>query len=233
MGPAVKPITIVTGHFGSGKTEITINLALRLRSQSAEAQVALADLDLVNPYFRSREVRHILAAKGITAVIPPEEFLTSEMPALPVGIINTVRQAKDGNFKLVIDLGGDEQGIVVLGQLKPELNEGDYTVWLVVNPYRPFSRNIEEITATIRRIEAIGRISVRGLISNPHLLAETQLETIVDGHRIVRETAERLRIPVVALAVHERFTERLRESGIQEEIWPITLFTRPAWLDPE
>ncbi|MDH7480255.1 MAG: hypothetical protein QHH02_09610, partial [Syntrophomonadaceae bacterium] len=116
-------VTILTGHFGSGKTEIAINYALRLKAEGGAGQeVALVDLDLVNPYFRSREARRVVEEGGVRMVIPPAEVLQTDLPVIPAAVFSVLDEARNGNWQVVIDLGGDDQGALVLGQLRPQLS---------------------------------------------------------------------------------------------------------------
>ena len=177
----MKPI-ILTGHFGSGKTEIAINLAIKIKSEVAEGtEVALIDLDLVNPYFRSREAEKVVREAGVQLILPSAELMHSDLPEIPRGIFTVLNQAVSEDWRVIIDLGGDDQGALVLGHLRQQLIDGGYELWVVVNPYRPFNQDLAGIESTVRRIEAAGRIKVTGLVSNPHLVGLTSGEDVLQG----------------------------------------------------
>lgn len=227
-------VTILTGHFGSGKTEIAINYALRLKAERGEGrEVALVDLDLVNPFFRSREARKVLEEGGVRMVIPPVEVLQTDLPVIPAGVFTALEGAKTGDWQVVIDLGGDDQGVLALGQLRPQLNDVEWDLWLVVNPYRPFNQDLPGIADTVSRIEAAGRIGITGLISNPHLAGKTTREVVARGHALVKEAAGRLGRPIRYLAVLAELAGTTGLDGIEEAdaILPIKSYLRPEWLD--
>ena len=222
--------TIFTGHYGSGKTEIALNFALGLK-EDPHKEVTLIDLDLVNPYFRSQEAKKILEEKGIRTIVPPEEMHSSDLPII-------VREAFEAfslsEGYLIIDVGGDDQGVLALGQFRQWLNEGEYDFWLVVNPYRPFNDRISGIFESCQRIETASRLRLTGLISNPHLGRETTPEIIAEGHTEVIKAAEALKLPVKFLTVHEKFINKIdSEKFKQTPLFPINILVYPDWLSDD
>lgn len=238
------PVTIFTGHFGSGKTEIAINYALYLQNQSRDKRerdrrekaatgTALVDLDLVNPYFRSRAAREFLRQQGVEAVVPPEEFLSTDLPVLPARFYNRMRRIVAAGGRLIIDVGGDECGALVLGHLKPWLQETGYNLWLVVNPYRPFSRRAEEVVETCRRIERASRLRINGLVGNPHLAEYTTPAVVEAGSKVIKEVAQLLGLPV-CMWVTAKGLGRIPTVELNQGLWlEINCYLRPEWLKAE
>jgi hypothetical protein len=233
-----KRITIFTGYFGSGKTEIALNYAVDLYAKYCQTagvlpdpEVTLIDLDLVNPYFRSQEAKDILEEKGIKVIAPPEAMRGSDLPVMVSEAFEAFARQKG---LLVVDVGGDDQGALALGQFRQWLKEGGYEFWLVVNPYRPFNEDVAGIAATCQRIEAASRLRLTGLVSNPNLGRETTPEVIVEGHQVVLRASEELGLPVKALVVHETVASRWCEAEFSSEGVPvlsIKTFLYPEWLD--
>ena len=191
-------IGILVGHFGSGKTEIALNLALRLAAQRDD--VVLVDLDVVKPYFRSRSAREFLAGRGVRVVAPDGELAHAD---LPIVLPEVRRVIADPGCRVVIDAGGDPVGARVLGSLADVMPADDAELLAVLNFRRPSTGSAAEAVAMIRAIEAASRLAVAGLISNTHLLGETTVEIVRRGLEFARETGERLGVPVVAVGADE------------------------------
>ncbi len=205
-------VVVLTGGFGSGKSEIAINLALDL---AARKQTALVDLDIANPYFRSREARHFLAEQGIKPVVPREEWLDADLPILSPGVRSLLL---DSAWTVVLDVGGDEIGAIALGGFQAVFQAIEHQMLMVVNPFRPFTRDVESIEFMCREIERASRLKMQGLISNPNLGQVTQLEHVLSGHQIVAQAARKLDLPVVGLGVlAERLEEWTEQPGATAE----------------
>jgi hypothetical protein len=216
-------VIIFAGGFGSGKSELAINYALD-RSQYAE-NIILADLDLVNPYFASRDVRDLLEASGIRVLAPGGDLSYGDVPGLPPEIIGFLR----GNDEIIIDVAGDEVGSMVLGYLSRYIKDSDYQFYLVLNPYRPFAQDLETVTELKLLLENAARLTFTGLISNPNLMGETNPAMIRSGHQIVADYAQALRLPVIHLTVEEKFYHDLVcEYGTI--LQTITLYLKPEWM---
>lgn len=202
-------ITIFVGHFGSGKTEIAVNSALSLAA--AKTPVALVDLDIVKPYFRSRSAREVMTAAGVTLIAPEGERFYADLPIIVPQIRSAVR---GGSGKLLMDAGGDDTGARVLGSLKDVIRPDEVDHLLVLNFRRPFNETVDAALRMLAEIETSSRLRVTGLISNTHLMAETTLELIEEGLGLARETAERAGLPLVALGAEERFVPEAEELGL-------------------
>ncbi|MBW1983717.1 MAG: cobalamin biosynthesis protein CbiA, partial [Deltaproteobacteria bacterium] len=127
-------IIVIAGNYGSGKTEISINLAINRKRSGLN--VRIADLDLVNPYFRTREARHLLSENGIDLVIPPKQYLQADLPILSPAVSGMIKQPAQ---LTLIDAGGDDVGVTVLASLADALRGREVRMLQVVNPYRPFT----------------------------------------------------------------------------------------------
>jgi len=198
VGLFEKRVTIFVGHFGSGKTEISLNLALDLREQNIP--VTLADLDVVKPYFRSRSARAMLAEAGIELLAPGGEYIFSDLPIIVPQIRSTLRRS---DHKLIMDVGGDTTGARVLGSLVDVIPAEDTDCILVLNFNRPSTPNPDEAVRVIEGIEAVSQVRVTRLVSNTHLMDETNLEIVLDGYRQALETGRRLGIDVKAVTVQD------------------------------
>jgi hypothetical protein len=191
-------VTLLAGHFGSGKTEIALNGALEMAAGGAT--VTLADLDVVKPYFRSRSARAVLAAAGVRLLAPTGEHVHADLPI----IVPQIRQAlRDPRCRLIGDVGGDDTGARVLGSLSDVMPLEQTHCLVVLNFRRPSTQTPAEAVAMVRAIEEVARFPVTGLLSNTHLLRETTADVVLDGYRMAVEAGERLGLPVMAVTVGE------------------------------
>ncbi len=198
-------VTVLVGHFGSGKTEIALNLAMDQASDGVP--VTMADLDVVKPYFRTRSARALLTESGIDLLAPEGPNIHADLPIIVPEIRSHLRQSLR---RLIIDVGGDDVGAKVLGSLSDVVPHGETECLLVLNFRRPSTPDPEAAVQMVRKIEAVGRLPVAGLISNTHLMDETDLEVILDGLEYAQQTGELLGIPVVAVAAAEDLAVELR-----------------------
>jgi len=185
-------VRIIIGAYGSGKTEAAINLALR------EQGAVLVDLDIVNPYFRSRDAREALAVAGIKVISSSPGMEEADLPSISpaiLGILQTPGQ------NIIFDVGGDPVGARALGRFHQLLINMRPEVWAVVNPYRPGTRTAEQVAQILAAMSQAARLEVTGLVANPNLGPETAAETVLEGGRRVREAAAALGLPVVMTCV--------------------------------
>ncbi|HEX7484578.1 MAG TPA: hypothetical protein VF332_00375 [Vicinamibacterales bacterium] len=191
-------LTVISGAFGTGKTEIAINLALELRAEGHDP-VTLVDLDIVNLYFRSRQKAYELEQRGIHVISSVEGMENADMPALSPEI-NACFDRKNG--PVVFDLGGSDLGGLVASYLHRGFASEPSNHWLVVNPYRPFNQTAEATVNMAELIAERARLPITGMIANPHLINETTPEIIREGLEKVLEVK---RYPLIFLSVMEEF----------------------------
>ncbi len=194
MGVELNGIAIIVGDYGSGKTEVAINLALE--SKRAGVDVRIADLDLVNPYFRTREARQQLHSRGIDLVLPPPAYLHADLPILSPAIAGLLRSPSP---LTILDVGGDDVGAVVLGALADALEGRNIQMLQVVNPFRPQTGSVDGCLRLRTAIESAARRSVGGWIINAHLMDETTAATVADGYRFGRQLAAATGLPLVCV----------------------------------
>ncbi len=222
-----KRVTIIVGHFGSGKTEIAVNGALKLADGGVE--VALVDLDIVKPYFRSRITRAVMAEHGVALVVPTGENIFADLPIIVPQIRTLLR---DGARKVLFDVGGDDTGARALGSLSDIIPREETEHLLVLNFSRPFTDTVEAAVTMVREIEAAARLPVTGMISNTHLMGETTPEIVLDGYRMARETAARVGVPVVAVGVDETLAAGLDAGRLECPLFPMKRLLRPPFDIP-
>lgn len=206
-------VVLIVGNYGSGKTEVAVNLAIQL---SGRQDVCIVDLDIVNPYFRCREAREEMQQHGIRVVNPEGEFHSADLPI----ILPEVRGAVSGGQEtLICDVGGDDVGARVLSSLADAFADQPYTMLQVLNARRPFTETVEGCLKIGREIEAASRLRITGLVSNTHLLEETDLSTIVDGLRQARDVGKAAGLPVVFVTANEELRDdrdAIGASGIRD-----------------
>ena len=187
-----KRITLFAGHYGSGKTNIAINYARALKR--AGEKVAVADLDIVNPYFRTKDSAAELQAEGIDLVVSDFANSNVDFPALPKEIYALVA---DRETKIVMDIGGDDRGALALGRYVPDIKaEGDYEMLAVVNAARPLTRTPQDAMEVLREIEAACRLPFTGIVNNTNVGAETTVETVLGSIPYADEIAALMGVPV-------------------------------------
>ncbi|MFZ5353851.1 MAG: ATP-binding protein [Bacillota bacterium] len=220
-----KRIRIITGHYGSGKTEFAVNYALALAA--AGAKTAIADLDIVNPYFRSREMEPMFNEKGIRVIASSIKGLSGDIPALSPEIYSVFH---DKSYEVVLDVGGDKVGATALGRYHEYLDKEPYDMLFVLNANRRQTHDLEGAINYLRSIEAGSRQKVTALVNNTHLCGDTTLEEILKGQQLCEAVSKELNIPVKYIVAEKRFIEQLPQ-GIQGEIFPIEIYMKKPWED--
>lgn len=184
-------IIVIVGNYGSGKTEVAVNLAVVRRNAGVE--VRIADLDLVNPYFRAREARIPLEALGITVVLPEKKYHHADLPILAPAVAGCIKKSAG---LTILDAGGDDAGTTVLKALATALKGRPVRMMQVINAFRPFTRDVAGCVRMQKQIEASAGLPVTGLISNSHLLDETDLSHVLTGYELVRKVSGETGLPV-------------------------------------
>lgn len=213
-------LALITGHYGTGKTEFAVNLALALAGEGE--RVALADLDIVNPYFRSRERRELLEAAGVRLIATPQALADADVPALPAELHALL---EDRTVRGVLDIGGDPSGARVLARYRPRIVREDYQLLYVVNANRPEVRTAERSVEVLRAIEAVTGLRCTGLVNNTHLCGETGPEDVREGALLAEEVSRMTGVPIVCHAAEARFADSLRDL----ELFPMELRMKKPW----
>ena len=213
-------LTLVTGHYGTGKTEFSVNLALALAGEGA--RTALADLDIVNPYFRRREQRELLEAAGVRLIAASQALADADVPALPAELHALL---EDRTVRGVLDVGGDPSGARVLARYRPRILKEDYQLLYVINASRPEVRTAERSVEYLRAIEAVAGLPCTGLVNNTHLCGETAPETVREGALLAGEVSRMTGVPVVCHAAETRFQDRLKEF----DLFPLEIRMKKPW----
>ena len=229
-------IIVIVGHYGSGKSEIAINMALlfsMLNSSEGyqghkgldDSPIFLIDLDIVNPYFRSREQKDILESNGIKVIASAEDFPNGDLPYMPESILALFDNPK---ARGVLDIGGDAAGARVLARYRDRLVGDDIGVYLVINGNRPMSKEVREIKKYISDIQGASGIRITGLINNTHLLGETDKRDVLRGMELAKRVEEETGIPLVANCVRRELAEEFGEEEF-DPILPLTIHLKKPW----
>lgn len=204
MTTASPQITIFAGRFGSGKTEIALNSAVAMSNRDLDP--FLIDLDIVTPYFRSRDRATKMAALGVQVISPFPAGHRLHIPAVNPQIQGAIEQSERPT---VIDVGGDEQGARALAPYAHLIRSRAHEMYFVVNPYRPFMDTVDQIETAVRAIARSSRLPVTGLVSNPNLMSESSPQLFVRGHRLVEQASRQLDLPIAFAAVDQSLSAQL------------------------
>ncbi|MCR5732125.1 MAG: hypothetical protein K6G51_04225 [Sphaerochaetaceae bacterium] len=211
----MKRMTLFCGHYGSGKTNLAVNYALYLRRKNLP--VSLADIDIVNPYFRSKDSKDLLEKEGVKVIALPFANSSVDLPALPS---ETYALVEDKSRYAVLDIGGDDRGAYALGRFVPYiLEENDYDMFYVVNFYRPLTTTVDEAIEVMREIEGACGLKFTGIINNSNLGQETTVEKIQATYERAQKLSETTFLPLVYTAAEE--------SIATEDMVPLKLQRRP------
>lgn len=216
----LKSCVIVCGHYGAGKTNLTVNLALAA-AQSGEV-VSVIDMDVVNPYFRTADFQELFREAGIQLIAPIYANTNLDLPVLPPSVGAAIRE-KTG--RLFLDVGGDDDGAVALGGFSALLEERGYSMLYVVNSRRELEPEPGEEAALLRRIQTASRLKVTHLVNNTNLGPETTSEVLLQSLPYLEEVSKRTGVPVLGAAAEERLTPHLEAEGLL----PVRVYVKPPW----
>lgn len=228
----MKKYVVVIGNFGSGKTELSINIAL---NAAKTEKVTVVDLDIINPYFRMSERQKELDAAGIRLITPTYASLGVEVPSLPAEIYSVFSNDSD---LVVFDVGGDAAGAIALGQYKRFFKDvEDMEALYVINCRRPFSTELDLNIDMINKVTGAGRITISALVNNANLSQETSVEDLLDGYKLVKDVSLATGIPVKYTSgcepVISEFAEYTDKEGLDKRfigtIYPIERFVHRDW----
>lgn len=213
----LKRIVLLSGHYGSGKTNIAVNLALRLRSRYE--RVAIADVDIVNPYFRTSDSRAELERAGVRLICSAYAGSNVDLPALPPEVYAIT---DDRSIRAVIDVGGDDRGALALGRWRDAIVEEDnYEMLLVVNRFRPLTRDVRSTIEVMREIEAAAKLRFTAIVNNSNIGAETTPEDVLGSMDYAGRLCEATGLALRFTAVEERLYPAL--AGKIDDLFPLKL----------
>ena len=223
-GIALPRFVVLTGNYGSGKTELALNLAMA--SAAEGLRTTLVDLDIVNPYFRSAEKAPELEKAGIRVLMPTFALTTVDIPALPPEILSVFEVPAD---RVIFDVGGDDTGAAALGRYAPSFRKhrAETLSYLVINCMRPLTETEEDILDLAGRIGARGRLGVDGLINNTNLADRTEPEMVDQGERLVLQCAKKMGVSSVITAGERQILEKCR---LETPILAIERRMIPEWM---
>ena len=212
-----KRITLLCGHYGSGKTNVAVNIAFDLKKQYNN--VCIADLDIVNPYFRAKDSLKDFEEKGIRLICSEYANSNVDIPALPADIYTITA---DKTMHCVLDIGGDDRGALALGRIKDDiLSENNYEMLMVINRYRPLTPDVASTLEVMREIETAAKIKFTGLVNNSNLGEMTTVEDVLESVNYAAEVSKASGVPVVLTTVNEKLFNEL--EGKIEGLYPLNL----------
>ena len=212
-----KRLTLFAGHYGSGKTNIAVNFALHLAEQGKK--VCIGDLDIVNPYFRTKDSAKALENAGVTLISPQFANSNVDLPALPA---EAYRLVTDRSVYGIMDIGGDDRGAYALGRYVPAIKEeGNYAMAYVANPYRPLTQTPEEALEVMREIETACGLSFTCIINNANLGSETTAGTVLEAAGYMEKLSELSGLPIWLHTAREDVAKAL--EGKLSPVLPMTL----------
>ena len=192
-------IKIVTGHFGSGKTEVAVNLAIQ------ETGTTIVDLDTVNPYIRTADAKEELEKNGIRAIVPQFANTNLDMPTLPSEIYSVFQNGG----KVIFDVGGDDDGALALGMYHNYFLKEKPDMYFVVCTTRPLVSTADDIIEMMRNIEAASRLHITHLINNTHLSSYTGTDTVLKGQKVTEEVSRKTGVPILFTTVRNDLKDEI------------------------
>ena len=219
----------VTGHFGSGKTEFAVSLAFALAPLRGGESLALCDLDIENPYFRSRERQDALREAGISVYSDPSDGRNgSELQTVSAKVRAPL---EDANCRVILDCGGDGSGAMLLRQFAKYFSPGDHRLLCVVNRNRPGTDTPEKAAAHVRSIEAASGLAVTGLVSNAHFIWLTTADTVLEGWDFTQKVSALTGVPALGACCMSALLPELAGCGFP--VFPMGMYMRDTYLDKQ
>ena len=234
----LKKFIVVTGHYGCGKTNLVLNMALDYASMGEK--VTVVDMDLINPYFRTSDFKGILEEKGIEVITPVFGATNLDIPSLPASMYSIFEKKN----VVIVDVGGDDAGSTVLGRFRPQFDMVDYDMLYVINRFRSMSTDLDEAVEVLGEIMAVSGLKPSGLVNNSHLMAETTQAIFDEGLNFADRISEKTGLPVLFSTVEKELLnsgvitvkketlsgapEEVKDSLVQR-IYPIDIHVKTVW----
>lgn len=215
----MKRVTFITGYYGSGKTEVSVNLAIQKKID------VIVDLDVINPYFRSREMEEVLTQNGIETISSDfDSKMHLDMPFISKGIYNPLYNE---DKRVIYDLGGNEQGAKLMRQFD-DYRDIDHDLLLVINIFRSETDHEDKIIQLINRIEGTSGFKVTGLINNSNLIKETTVSDVLLGQEVIEKVSQKTEIPIVLTSYWNQLDDK--DLNVSNETLKINLYFRKNWF---
>lgn len=217
----MKKITIITGHYGCGKTNFSVNLAVKAAAEGRSA--AIVDLDLVNPYFRTADFRGMFEEKGIKMIAPDFANTNLDVPSIQFDVEQLVRSEDC----LIIDVGGDDAGATALGRYAEAISEfsNDIDMLYVFNQRRTLTASADETAVLMYEIETAARMRHTALVNNTNLGCETTADIINESAGYAAEIAAKTGLPLAFTTCPEEIAPRLS----RDDLFPVKIYVKPLW----
>ena len=213
----MKEFWVLLGSFGSGKSELALNLAIE---KAKLGPCTVVDLDVINPYFRVSERGDVLSPAGVEVIMPPYALEKIEIMSLSARVYSAFAP---GEGTVIFDIGGDDVGSIALGQYKPRFDaipSENIHVLFIVNPLRPTAADLESALDTLYKVQYVSRLDVTGIVNNANLSGETDVSHLAEGYALVKELSRQTGIPVWGTC------------GTEEVLRSFKLYVREHQLDP-
>ncbi|PIE61542.1 MAG: cobalamin biosynthesis protein CbiA [Desulfobacterales bacterium] len=220
----MRGIVIIAGNYGSGKSETAVNLAAMGINQGKT--VKITDLDLVNPYFRTREARQPLEELGVNVVLPPAKYMHADLPILAPAVANMIQNPAE---LTIIDAGGDDVGVIVLAALADVISPQEIQMLQVINPMRPFTQTVAGCLKIQQEIQTSSKLNITGLVSNANLIDDTTPDIIYQGADLLREVSAASNLDIKFITASTSLLPHLDMDRIGCPVLPIERKLAPPW----
>jgi len=193
-------LTIIIGAYGSGKSEIAVNMSLAQRKALPDKKLLIADLDIVNPFYRSSDCGAVLEEAGVRLITPLYAGSNVDAPVLTPEMYVIF---DDESYQGIFDIGGEDMGAIVLGSIRKRIENTDTAIYMAVNTLRPFTSDPEQIAVMTNELTAAAGFKIDGYLNNTNLLEETTAEMLAEGEKKILEASKLTGVPLIANCVME------------------------------
>jgi len=214
----MKRINIITGHYGSGKTEFAINYAIKLSEKYGKA--VICDMDIVNPYFRTNDAKSFLENKGVKVIAPEWAGTNLDIPSLPSDILSVF---SDKSVPAVLDVGGDDDGAIALGQYYPYLKDEDYDMFMVINAMRPDTSSADPVIELARSIEFSSRCRINAIVNNTNLSYLSSPDDVINSAALIDEVCRKMNVELRYISGTKENLSAV-SGALAEKTFPMELY---------